>query len=533
MVHDCMDGESPVPLRARQLHDYSRLFRHGLPKASDPAFITTRAFPANARAKSYDEAREPMYECLPLKEPECFPRNAATIYESCEACCDPKQGSGGNPNCWSGPFTYELCCRAPSSPSLEQTSTPPPDPQPEDAAVEPSASTETPPPQQAQAEVSEEASSTSPPPQQHDAQDAQPEVVEETTTTMPPPPQQQQQPQEAEAEAVDATTSTTMAPAQPQQTEESQSEAIDAAPSTSLAEPQPQETLPETSGEPSASSLQQPQEAQLKDDQLAAATVRQRQREADAIAWLSKETARCADQDTENHELQKELESIVSVNKDNGKVLGVAKEELRIWSELRDGKKARVQEVEDLIVSTRAQTVELNESILVAKQQQKDLRGKRAACATERSYLGKRLNDTRDEIANHAADKAAHADNMAKDKEQILQGIERRLEGQSRELNKSDEEVEVLTKNVSDLQTQLEAVNAEKERLQAALEEVNLEYESLAKKKPKRLQGDEENASGFECCFPDDLAENWTAMSEYASCWKRVVTESMAAAWSR
>eukprot|EP00928_Gymnodinium_smaydae_P035812 TRINITY_DN25136_c0_g1_i1.p1 TRINITY_DN25136_c0_g1~~TRINITY_DN25136_c0_g1_i1.p1 ORF type:complete len:552 (-),score=147.99 TRINITY_DN25136_c0_g1_i1:182-1837(-) len=124
IVKDCMDAESPLPLRFRDFEAYLQRFQGSIPTQENPAFVQHLAWTANAALKTYVEATEPLHECLPLKDPECFPRHTVNLFESCSECCHPSKGPNGNPECWVGPYTYQRCCRQSPRPFKVEASQP-------------------------------------------------------------------------------------------------------------------------------------------------------------------------------------------------------------------------------------------------------------------------------------------------------------------------------------------------------------------------------------------------------------------------
>ncbi|CAK0852924.1 unnamed protein product [Prorocentrum cordatum] len=113
---DCMDAHSPLPLRRADFERYVAVFQQGIAKPDTPGFLAAFAFPFRARRKELAEAGAPLHECLPLRDPTCFPRGTLNALESCTLCCTPQMGPGGNPACWDGGFTHERCCQAPAPP---------------------------------------------------------------------------------------------------------------------------------------------------------------------------------------------------------------------------------------------------------------------------------------------------------------------------------------------------------------------------------------------------------------------------------
>ena len=76
-VAGCMDAHSPVPFRANDFQTYLERFAGGVPPPNHPSFVQSLAFPTNAKLKTAAETELPLLECLPLKDPACFPQHNA------------------------------------------------------------------------------------------------------------------------------------------------------------------------------------------------------------------------------------------------------------------------------------------------------------------------------------------------------------------------------------------------------------------------------------------------------------------------
>lgn len=115
VVNVCMDQHSPVPFHLDDFTRYMERFAGGVPPPQHPAFVQSLAWPTKAVAKQTAEVATPLLECLPLKDPTCFPRNTKNPFESCAECCDLKHGPLGQERCWQDGFDFQRCCNAPAA----------------------------------------------------------------------------------------------------------------------------------------------------------------------------------------------------------------------------------------------------------------------------------------------------------------------------------------------------------------------------------------------------------------------------------
>lgn len=112
VVSGCLDRASPVPFRLDDFSGYMERFAGGVPPPQHPAFIQSLAWPSKAVAKTSAEVAQPFAECLPLKDPSCFPQSTKNPFESCVGCCDLKLGPTGQTRCWQDGFDFQRCCQA-------------------------------------------------------------------------------------------------------------------------------------------------------------------------------------------------------------------------------------------------------------------------------------------------------------------------------------------------------------------------------------------------------------------------------------
>ena len=129
LVSGCMDAHSPVPFRANDFQTYLERFAGGVPPPQHPSFVQTLAWPTKASRKTASETKLPLQECLPLKDPECFPRGSSNPFESCSECCSQKHGPTGQAQCWQSGFDFARCCNdeSGSEPLASSASCPSPD----------------------------------------------------------------------------------------------------------------------------------------------------------------------------------------------------------------------------------------------------------------------------------------------------------------------------------------------------------------------------------------------------------------------
>lgn len=120
VVNVCMDQHSPVPFHLDDFTRYMERFAGGVPPPQHPAFVQSLAWPTKAVAKQASETAKAMLECLPLKDPSCFPRSSTNVFESCSQCCDLSHGPQGQERCWQDGFDFQRCCNAP----VETSTTP-------------------------------------------------------------------------------------------------------------------------------------------------------------------------------------------------------------------------------------------------------------------------------------------------------------------------------------------------------------------------------------------------------------------------
>lgn len=111
LVHECLDAKSPFPFQSRDFEEYLQRFQGSIPAAEHPDFVSSLAWSTAARASSFGQVDLPLQNCIPLKDPGCFPSGATTSFESCLECCNPKHGAAGNAECWDDQFNYDRCCQ--------------------------------------------------------------------------------------------------------------------------------------------------------------------------------------------------------------------------------------------------------------------------------------------------------------------------------------------------------------------------------------------------------------------------------------
>eukprot|EP00434_Breviolum_minutum_P027800 symbB.v1.2.024587.t1/scaffold2337.1/size81945/3 len=110
VVNVCMDQHSPVPFHLDDFTRYMERFAGGVPPPQHPAFVQSLAWPTKAVAKQASETAKAMLECLPLKDPSCFPRSSTNVFESCSQCCDLSHGPQGQERCWQDGLVVGTFC---------------------------------------------------------------------------------------------------------------------------------------------------------------------------------------------------------------------------------------------------------------------------------------------------------------------------------------------------------------------------------------------------------------------------------------
>ncbi|CAE7491026.1 unnamed protein product [Symbiodinium necroappetens] len=128
LVAGCMDAHSPIPFRADDFQTYLERFAGGVPPPQHPSFVQTLAWPTKASRKTASETKLPFLDCIPLKDPTCFPKHTSNPFESCSECCNRNRGPTGQVQCWQSGFDFARCCASEASEGgSEASSCPNPD----------------------------------------------------------------------------------------------------------------------------------------------------------------------------------------------------------------------------------------------------------------------------------------------------------------------------------------------------------------------------------------------------------------------
>ena len=127
LVAGCMDAHSPIPFRANDFQTYLERFAGGVPPPQHPSFVQTLAWPTKASRKTAFETKLPFLDCIPLKDPTCFPKHTSNPFESCSECCNRNRGPTGQVQCWQSGFDFARCCASEFAEASEAASRPNPD----------------------------------------------------------------------------------------------------------------------------------------------------------------------------------------------------------------------------------------------------------------------------------------------------------------------------------------------------------------------------------------------------------------------
>eukprot|EP00439_Symbiodinium_sp_Y106_P054134 s419_g7.t1 len=127
LVAGCMDAHSPIPFRANDFQTYLERFAGGVPPPQHPSFVQTLAWPTKASRKTAFETKLPFLDCIPLKDPTCFPKHTSNPFESCSECCNRNRGPTGQVQCWQSGFDFARCCASEFAEASEAASCPNPD----------------------------------------------------------------------------------------------------------------------------------------------------------------------------------------------------------------------------------------------------------------------------------------------------------------------------------------------------------------------------------------------------------------------
>jgi len=133
-VRGCL-ATSPWPLDAAALEVYAQRWgdidhideNDGVAhRANGGTSTPVPIFDMEVTMSPSEHARLPgqLRRCLPLRERQCWPREATSLSQSCTRCCDPRFPRG-HTVCFAGAWTFEACC-TPDDLSKDWAPAPPP-----------------------------------------------------------------------------------------------------------------------------------------------------------------------------------------------------------------------------------------------------------------------------------------------------------------------------------------------------------------------------------------------------------------------